>query len=39
MFGLLFGIGWLASAIRSGDVVLIAGVLGLLVVLSVVNYA
>jgi hypothetical protein len=39
VFGLLFGVGWLASAIRSGDVRLLAGVLGLLVVLLVVNYA
>ncbi|GGL44288.1 hypothetical protein GCM10009037_29600 [Halarchaeum grantii] len=38
VFGLLFAVGWLASAIHSGDVLLLAGVLGLLVVLLVVNY-
>lgn len=39
VFGLLVAGGWLASAIHSGDVLLLAGFLGLLVVLSVVNYA
>ena len=39
VFGLLFAIGGLARAIRSGDVLLLAGVLGLVVVLWVVNYA
>ena len=38
VFGLLFGVSWYASAIRSGDVRLLAGVIGLLVVLLVVNY-
>lgn len=39
VFGLLFAAGWLASAIHSGDVLLLVGFLGLLVVFSVVNYA
>jgi len=39
VFGLLFDVGWFASALRSGEVRLLAGVLGLLVILMVVNYA
>jgi len=39
VFALLFGLGWAVSAVRSGDILLLAVVVGLLAVLWLVNYA
>ena len=39
VLGLLVGLGWIISAVRSGDVLLLAVVVGLLAVLWLANYA
>lgn len=39
VLGLLVGLGWIVSAVRSGDVLLLTAVVGLLAVLWLANYA